>query len=320
MKSKCVLLYSGGLDSIVVYYLLREQGVEVILLRVVSPFIKKEGVFVSEGAEVIEEELGQEYLELIENPDYGTGKNFNPCVDCRIEMLKKAKQIMDREDAGFIATGEVLGQRPMSQKKDVFNFMDKRANLKGLVLRPLSAQLLPETIPEEKGIVKREELLDIQGRSRRIQRELSEKFGIDNYPNSSGGCLLTEKAFSSRIKDLLQSQEEFSLDNANLLKYGRHFRITPYSKLIVARNKEESEKIFNMRDKYVILKTKGYIHPCTLYTGKIEDDLSLCIDIFGFYAYKVAKINHVNIEVLSKGKLFWAKSFPVKKYLPVKPI
>ena len=170
-------------------------------------------------------------------------KNLNPCIDCKIWMLKEARREMEKEGASFVFTGEVVGQRPKSQLKNTLRLIEKQSGLEGYLLRPLSAKLLPPTIPEEKGWVKREELLDLQGRGRKRQLELAEKWGIKHFSPPAGGCLLTDPNFSRRLKDLWESEEAYNFESVELLKVGRHFRLRPSFKLVGGRNQIENEKL-----------------------------------------------------------------------------
>jgi tRNA U34 2-thiouridine synthase MnmA/TrmU len=187
--------------------------------------------------------VSEEYLGVVKHPKHGYGSNMNPCIDCRIFMLKRAKDYMEESGAAFIVTGEVLGQRPMSQRKDAMRLIEKEASLEGLILRPLSAKVLPVTIPERERWVDREKLLKIQGRSRKPQIGLAEHYNIRDYPCPAGGCLLTDPGFAKRMKDLMMNEPNFSLNDVHLLKIGRQFRLSRGVKLVVGRNKEENQKI-----------------------------------------------------------------------------
>jgi tRNA U34 2-thiouridine synthase MnmA/TrmU len=190
-------------------------------------------------------DIGADFLGLLNQPRYGFGANMNPCIDCKILMLKKARGLLDDYKADFIVTGEVLGQRPMSQHRQALELIEKKSGLEGLLLRPLSAKLLPETTPEKNGWISREKLLNIGGRSRRPQVNLARGFGIKDYPNAAGGCLLTDPKFSDRLKELI-AHKELSLENIELLKIGRHFRISGQAKLVVARDEKEGKELENL--------------------------------------------------------------------------
>ncbi len=253
---KAVGLFSGGLDSTLAIKLMLEQGIEMVALNFQSPFCRcqrgqgcnltlgKRARYL--GASFKSIYLGEEYLDIVRNPKHGYGTNLNPCIDCRILKLKKAKIFMERIEASFVVTGEVLGQRPMSQHRQALELIEKETGLEGLVLRPLSAKLFEPTLPEKKGWVNREALLDISGRTRKPQIGLAAQLGIKDYPCPAGGCLLTDPAFSKRLKDVFE-HEAFDLDNIELLKIGRHFRITSDFKLVVGRNEKENSRLIQCR-------------------------------------------------------------------------
>ncbi len=250
-KTKAIGLLSGGLDSTLATKLMIELDIEVIAINFLTPFCtctrkgcKHEANRVARefGIEIKIINAGEEYIQIVKNPKYGYGKNMNPCLDCRIFMLKKAKEFMKKEEASFLFTGEVLNQRPMSQRKDLLRLIEKESNLEGLILRPLSAKFLKPTIPEEEGLVDREKMLKIKGRSRKMQISLAEALNVYNYPCPAGGCRLTDFNFAGKIRDSFEYEEDTILD-MHLLKYGRHFRLPGESKLIVGRNERENEMI-----------------------------------------------------------------------------
>jgi len=224
-----------------------EQGIEVEAINFVTPFCqcRKGGCGAAEAAKTFHIPLkmvsaGTEYLRrVVRNPRFGYGKNLNPCVDCRIFMLKKAKKYAKQIDAKFIFTGDVLGQRPMSQHKGALDLIEREAGLEGKILRPLSAKLLPETEAEAKGYVAKDSLRDIHGRSRKPQIEMTKEFNITNYPCAAGGCLLTDKEFAGKLRDLFEHQRRVTVKEVNLLKVGRHFRFGE-NKIIVGRNQTEN--------------------------------------------------------------------------------
>lgn len=252
---KTVALLSGGLDSTLSIRVILEQDIEVEAVNFFTPFCqcnRKSGC--GYEAKKVTDELGlklkvfnvfNEYIEILKSPRHGYGKNLNPCIDCRILMHKKAKEYMKEIGASFIITGEVLGQRPMSQHRNALKIIERESGLEGLVLRPLSAKLLPLSIPEKEGWVEREKLLEISGRSRKPQMALAKSYQIGDYPCPAGGCLLTDSGFTQRMKDLM-THSEITLNNIELLKVGRHFRLSPSSKVIVGRNKEENEKLLRL--------------------------------------------------------------------------
>lgn len=245
---KAVSLFSGGLDSQLAVCLLKEQGIEVIGLNFISPFFGNSEATCKAAQQLSIElhsmDIGREYISgVLRNPVYGYGKHLNPCIDCHAFMLKKAGLFMQENHASFLISGEVVGQRPMSQNRSALNAVDKLSGYKGLTLRPLSARLLPETIPESEGWIDRSRLLDISGRGRSRQMELAEKYGLHDYPTPAGGCLLTDENFSRRIKPLLAMQNEIDPQEIEVYKLGRHFILDGNILLVVGRNHAENERL-----------------------------------------------------------------------------
>ena len=270
---KAISLLSGGLDSTLATRLILEQGIEVEAVNFLTVFCtctaRGKGCLAGKsaadklGIKLKVFEVSKEYFEIIKNPKHGYGSNMNPCLDCRIFMFKKAAQYMRATGASFLITGEVLGQRPMSQRKDAMRIIERNSKLEGLILRPLSAKLLEPTIPETEGMVDRERLLAIEGRSRNPQIELARNLSVNDYPCPAGGCLLTDPGFAARMRDLLKHKPDFTMNDVLLLKVGRHFRVSPKAKFIVGRNKEENEKLTSLAGGRDILfrpaKVKGPI-------------------------------------------------------------
>lgn len=246
---KAISIFSGGLDSILAAILIKQSGIEVLPVFFSTPFFTPEKA--RESAEknnlplkVVD--ITEKYFPLLEKPKHGFGGNMNPCIDCHALMLKIAGNILDSENADFLISGEVLGQRPMSQTRGSLFKVENESTMKGLVLRPLSAKLLPKTIPELNGWVKEKSLLAISGRSRKPQIELAGRLNVRHYPAPAGGCLLTDPIFSRRLKDLMDNSPALKRNEIELLKLGRHFRITPDTKIVVGRNMEENEKILGL--------------------------------------------------------------------------
>jgi len=252
-RTKAVALLSGGLDSTLAVKLVLDQGIDVEAINFVSPFClcRKGGCGALEVAKNLNIPLktitvGEEYLRIVRKPKFGYGKNMNPCIDCRIFMLKKAKKYAEEMGASFIFTGEVLGQRPMSQHRKTLGIIEKEAGLKGKILRPLSAKLLPPTEVEKKGLISRETLLGIEGRSRKKQIRLAQELKVTEYSCPGGGCLLTYREFTSKLKDLFEHKKRISLKDVRLLKIGRHFRFGK-NKIIVGRNEAENGLLLQMK-------------------------------------------------------------------------
>lgn len=281
MNKKALALLSGGLDSILAVRLVQDQGIEVEAINFLTIFCTCTHKGCQHAATKAAKELKiqlkimnitEEYLDIVKNPKHGYGSNMNPCIDCRIFIFKKAKEYMDQISASFLVTGEVLGERPMSQRKDAILLIEKKAGLKGLILRPLSAKLFEPTLAEKEGIVSREKLLDISGRSRRPQMALAKEFAISDYPCPAGGCLLTDPEFAKRIKDLL-NHDALTLDNVRLLKFGRHFRLSSKTKLIIGRNEKDNEILESLAgENDIILRLRDHQGPVSILRGGHDDE------------------------------------------------
>ncbi len=270
-KIKVIVLLSGGLDSMLAAKLLKNQGIEVIGISFITPFFgsKKAKVAAKKiGIKLIEKDITKEHLKMLKNPPHGYGKTMNPCIDCHSLMIAKAWEEAKKIKAQFVATGEVLGERPFSQNKQALDIVAKESGVNGYLLRPLSAKLLKPTIPEEKGWIEKDKLLDIKGRSRKRQMKLAKKWGITEYPTPAGGCLLTDIGFSKRLKDLLKKNPKFTISDIELLKYGRHFWEGNIL-IIIGRKHEENLKIQELaEDKDILMKIKNYPGPTTLIRNK----------------------------------------------------
>lgn len=276
MKHKAIALLSGGLDSTLAVRLILDQGIDVHALSAVTPFCTCNREGQCEAKRVADEldiplrmvGFTEELFQVLRHPKHGFGSGMNPCIDCRILLFTSAREALQEIGAEFVFTGEVLGQRPMSQHLRAMNTIDRESGLEGLVLRPLSAKLLAPTIPEIKGIVAREKLLAIQGRSRKPQMALAEQFGIADYPCPAGGCRLTEPNFARRMRDLVKHKIDFDLNDVNLLKIGRHFRLSPRSKAIVGRNDQENQRIRKLaRRGELLFEVQGWGSPLTVLRG-----------------------------------------------------
>lgn len=280
---KAIALISGGLDSTLAVRIVKDLGIELVSLNTTSPFClcnrkKEDGGCTYEagrvsrdlGIKLISINTSAEFLKIVEKPKFGYGSHMNPCLDCRILLFKKAKEAMLKEGASFVITGEVLGQRPMSQRKEAMRLIEKEAGLEGLVVRPLCAKVLEPAIPEKMGWIDREKLLAISGRGRREQMDLALEMGINDYPCPSGGCLLTDPEFSRRLADLMR-HSELNLDDAQLLKIGRHFRLNPQVKLVLGRNESENNRLQALKQENdFFLQPQDLAGPCGILRGKTE--------------------------------------------------
>lgn len=327
---KAVALLSGGLDSTLAVKMMLEQGVDVEAVAIKTPFCDFDcGKGCGHRVKEVAEELGiglktvyfgENYLRMLKNPKYGYGSGMNPCIDCRTMMYDAAKKHMETINADFIITGEVLSQRPMSQHKGAFNIIEKETDTKGLILRPLSAKHLPKTKAEDGGLIKREMLGMIKGRSRKGQLELAKKYEIENPPNAAGGCLLTDPAFSKRIRDLMNHSKDIpSIDDVDLLKVGRHFRLNENIKLIVGRNKEENEIIQSYKQVHdYIIEAEKFVGPVGLVKINDKDDVKMDDDLLQLACgivlrYSDAPKNTIqNIKIRKGEKIDIIKSSPEK--------
>ena len=283
-KTKAVALYSGGLDSTLAILVMQKQGVEVTAITFMNHF----GCDISDksscskdpfaasikfGFKVKLSHLSDKFVEIVKNPKFGHGKNMNPCMDCRILMLKEAKVFMKMIGADFLITGEVVGQRPMSQRKECFPMIDKAADVKGLVVRPLYGKIVPQTIAEEQGLIKRELMYDFNGRSRKPQMALAEELGLTEYPAPAGGCLLTDPNYSYKLKDLLDHNKDPEYKDINFLKVGRQFRFSDDCKIFVGRHKEENEAMKALADPDdAMMRVDGCGSPTVILLGNVTEE------------------------------------------------
>jgi hypothetical protein len=292
---KAIALLSGGLDSLLAIRVVQQHGVEIEALHFTSIFNNPHNVAESltaaaKGARMLgvrltTVEFSKEMLEMVKHPRHGHGKNLNPCIDCHMTMLKRAAEFMRDFGAQFIITGEVLGQRPMSQHRNALQLIAKHAGVPGLILRPLSAKVLDPTIPETEGWVDREKLLGISGRSRKVQMAEAKLRGVVEYPAPAGGCLLTDEAFCRKLKDLID-HGDFDLNDVNLLKSGRHYRPAEGVKIIIGRDHGENEALQALaRDGDSILRTVDVPGPLTLVRGECDKEtLALAADLTARYS------------------------------------
>ncbi|MCX7760553.1 MAG: hypothetical protein N2Z81_05135 [Hydrogenothermaceae bacterium] len=318
-KIKAVALYSGGLDSTLAIKLIQNQGVDVLAVHFYTGFCitetkRRRGEKREDGSHYINPalkyaakygfpieivDISDGYIDVITNPKYGYGSNINPCIDCRIYMFKKAKDIMEEIGAQFVITGEVLGQRPMSQHLQAMKIIERDSGLEGVVLKPLSAKRLPPTIPEIKGWVDREKLEGIVGRSRKRQIQLAKELGIDEFESPGGGCCyLTDENYARKYKEVIRVENKITQDDLTLLTVGRHFRLPAGTKLIVSRNEGENNFLYGFRNRYHFFEPIGkgpvaLAKPLNSYILP-EEDIEIAINIIARYS----KTENGKIDIL----------------------
>jgi tRNA U34 2-thiouridine synthase MnmA/TrmU len=305
-RGKAFSLLSGGLDSLLATRLIMDQGIEVTGLHFITPFFG----YSKKGQEAQFEErwirlygiqariidVSEEYFQVLRHPRYGFGKNFNPCIDCKIFLFSQARARMEEEKVDFLVTGEVLGQRPMSQRRDTLRIVERDSGTEGILLRPLCAKNLKPTRLELEGLVDREKLLDLRGRSRKPQMKLAEEMGFRHYPLPAGGCLLTDPVLASRFRKIFDQSPAITTGEILLLQVGRHFQLPGGGRLVVGRRDEENQKLIKLRQKEdVLLKVQDIPGPLGLMRGKKEEDiLSLAAAIVSRYS-KAKEWNEVEV-------------------------
>ena len=276
MNKKAIALISGGLDSVLAAKVIMDQGIEVVGVCFVMPFASRDVDAFQRRVKVAAEDAGVRvrfvdisdiFLKMLQDPQHGYGANINPCIDCKILMLRRAKEMMSALGAGFVVTGEVLGERPMSQGRGALLEIEKQSGLEGLLLRPLTAKNLEETLPEKEGVVDRQRLLDISGRSRKRQYLLAEKYNIRKFFAPAGGCLLTDPVFARKLKDLMRAGA-LEMNDVTLLKHGRHFRLDERTKVVIGRDEKDNENILNTgKDGDVMMWIRDEVGPQVLLRG-----------------------------------------------------
>ncbi len=304
-KVRALGLCSGGLDSMLAGLVLRRQGIDVEWITFETPFFSSgKAKKASRICKIplIVKDITPVYLKMLKNPSAGYGKYMNPCMDCHSLMFRLAGKIMKAENFDFLFSGEVLGQRPMSQTRPSLRYVEKNSGVDGFILRPLSAKRLPETLPEKNGLVKKELLLDFAGRSRKPQIKLAKEFNITDYPAPAGGCLLTDKGYSIRLKDLFDHNDDYKKRDLELLKYGRHFRLGRETKIIVGRTQIDNNNIL----KFFIPETDHLINvigppgPVVLMPGGGEiEKITLAATICAGYSKAP---NNMPVDVCVEGK------------------
>jgi len=310
-RYRALALFSGGLDSLLSVLLMQKLGNEVIPIFFKTPFFTEEKAkrcAEANGLSLQVIDISEIHLAMLKNPRYGYGKNFNPCIDCHGLMFNQAGLLLDKYKADFLISGEVLGQRPMSQRKDAMDAVGKLSGYKELLIRPLSQRLLQDTKPITEGWINKDDLLAFQGRSRKPQLALANELSAIDIPSSGGGCRLTDKNFTVRLLDLLNHQS-LNLTDIELLKQGRHFRLSEKIKLVVGRNEHDNQAIESIKHSYLYLFDDGKPGPLGLYCASDLDNeiLELAASIVAYYNHKAS-----DLSVISYGS-----SFPLHETLHV---
>ena len=303
-KVRALGLCSGGLDSTLAGLVLRKQQIEVEWISFETPFFSAKNArraAEQTGIPLAVENITDRYVTMLRNPNCGYGQHMNPCLDCHALMFRVASRIMKMRKFDFLFSGEVVGQRPMSQTKPSLRYVEKNSDCDGYILRPLSAKLLPETIPEKEGLADREQLLDISGRGRKRQIQLAKAFSITDYPAPAGGCLLTDKGFSNRLRDLFAHQEATTENELRLLRYGRHFRLNDLSKLIVGRTQADNDNLLRYHNPKTdtVIKANHFPSPVAILpNGSRKEVITLAASICAGYS-KAPALTAVDVSIVS---------------------
>jgi len=287
---KAIALFSGGLDSLLSVKVMHTLGYKIAPVFFRTPFFgEARAVQTAEanGISLLVKDITPVYWEMFLHPQYGYGKHFNPCIDCHALMFQQAGEMLEELKADFLISGEVLGQRPMSQRKDSLAAVGKLSQYRDLLIRPLSQRLLPDTLPILNGWVDKEQLLALNGRSRKPQLALARQYGIEHYPSPAGGCRLTDKNYAVRLKDL-QRYNQLDLPNIALLEYGRHFRLSPTVKCIIGRDEQDNARLQALRQGEIFLLHRDILGPLGILSGSdiTEADLLEAASLLAFYQKK----------------------------------
>ncbi len=295
-RRRAIALFSGGLDSTLAMWLIKRQGVEVIALNIDIGFGSTkskrdhmQNMCDQVGVELRTLDIRDQYLkEILFDPKYGYGKNFNPCIDCHGNMFRIAKELMTPWEADFLISGEVVGQRPMSQRRDALDLVTGLSETDDLLLRPLSAKVLPPTLPEREGWIDREQLLGISGRNREVQLRLAEEIGLKDFEKPGGGCLLTDENFSKKLKEFIR-YDRLEVEDIALLKCGRHLRLPDGAKLVIGRHKEDNAMIeAAITPKYLKIRLENAIGPTAAISADAsESDKALAAKLTATYGKKI---------------------------------
>jgi len=298
--SKALGLISGGLDSSLAAMTLMRQGIEVAGIAFVTPFFTADKAEIAAkilGHRLITVDIGATHLQMVKTPKYGYGRNMNPCIDCHALMFQLAGERMIEEGFDFLFSGEVLGQRPMSQNANALRSVAKLSGFGDKIIRPLSAKLLPETPMENAGIIDREQLLDLQGRTRKPQQALAREWDLQEYPASGGGCLLTEEGFSNQLRDLFDHEPKATVSDVELLKAGRIFRLSSTGKLILGRHRADNDVLQKLlQPEQIKLRARNFSGSLGIFCGKQEQpDLITAAAIVASYGKGK---NEAEVEIL----------------------
>ncbi|NOQ40948.1 MAG: thiamine biosynthesis protein [Desulfuromusa sp.] len=317
--SKALGLISGGLDSSLATMTLMQQGIEVTGITFVTPFFNADKAKVAAkaiGHQLITENIGAIHLQMVKTPRYGYGRNLNPCIDCHGLMFQLAGERMIKDGFDFLFSGEVLGQRPMSQNANALKSVAKLSGVPDRVLRPLSAKLLPITTMEESGLVEREQLFDFQGRSRKPQLALAKEWGLQDYPESGGGCLLTEEGFSNQLRDLFNHDSDATVADVELLKVGRQFRLSETAKLILGRHRADNEALQQQaKPEQIKLRCQNFSGPFGLFCGDSDQqELDTAAAIVASYG-KGKDEAEVDVLCIATGNEFVRRVKPMPREL-----
>ena len=308
---KALALFSGGLDSLLSVIWMRKLGIEVIPIFFRTPFFTEERALKTACAnglklEVID--ISEQHLEMMKNPRYGFGKNFNPCIDCHGLMFNLAGGLLVQNNADFLISGEVLSQRPMSQRRDAMNAVSKLSGYKDLLIRPLSQKLLDDTKPIRENWIRKDDMLDFSGRSRKPQLALAKELGVKEFPSPGGGCRLTDKNFTVRLKDLVE-HSQLSLPEITLLKYGRHFRLDDKTKFIIGRDEADNNNLLQAKSDFLLLLNTEIPGPLGLLCLQ-EPDINIIETAAGLLA-------HYNTKVPEPVTISYGFDFPLAKSIAV---
>ena len=300
-QTTALALFSGGLDSTLACRVVASQGIKVVAVKFVTPFFGHElllgkdqycrRIKETSGIDVILKDVTVPYLELLKNPSHGYGKNFNPCIDCKIFLLSEAKKMMPEIEASFLITGEVVGQRPMSQRRDTLHIIERESGCEDILVRPLCAKNLAPSKAEKDGLIDRQKLLDFSGRNRKPQIQLADKFGIKDYPSPAGGCILTDPILSLRVQEYYETHEQIIPEDILLMMVGRQLKLPSGAWLVVGRNQSENIKIENLRqpDDW-LLEPKDIPGPSAiLRNSSLKEDIETAASIVVRYSKKSAR-------------------------------